>query len=133
MKRLLLAVFLFTMAAVAAFAQTSVIELGRKIKIDDNYSYIFEFAERAKLGPATLRVELLDKDGKKTNDLSITVYSYMPSMKGHHDENRIFSVNKSNQNYLALINFVMRGQYRLEINFFKEGKLYHTGIYDIKI
>ncbi|MDR2400159.1 MAG: hypothetical protein LBD73_00730 [Deferribacteraceae bacterium] len=78
-------------------------------------------------------MQLLNQKGEKVNNFTLTVYSYMVTMKGHHDERKLFSVNKSNQNYLTVINFVMRGQYRLEIDFFDEGKLYHTGIYDIKI
>ncbi|MDR2400158.1 MAG: hypothetical protein LBD73_00725 [Deferribacteraceae bacterium] len=59
MKRLLLFTFMgafFMLGTSAVFAQTSnqpplsqsVIEPGKKIKIDDNYSYVFEFAERPK-------------------------------------------------------------------------------------
>jgi hypothetical protein len=138
MKKLLFlaltASFLLTLGLSPAKAQTeSVIEPGKTIKIDDSYSYIFEFAEKPKLGPATLRVQLLNQKGEKVNNLSIAVYSYMVTMKGHHDERRLFAVNSANQNYLTAITFVMRGQYRLELSFFNDGKLYHTGVYDIKI
>jgi hypothetical protein len=111
----------------------SVIVPGKLVKLNDSYSYNFEFVERPKLGPATLRVQLFDQKGEKTDKLSIAVLSYMVTMKGHHDERRLFAVNKSNGNYLTGITFVMRGEYKLEISFFEDGKLIHTGSIGLKI
>jgi hypothetical protein len=114
-------------------ASESVIVPGKLVKLNDSYSYNFEFVERPKLGPATLRVQLFDQKGEKTDRLSIAVLSYMVTMKGHHDERRLFAVNKSNGNYLTGITFVMRGDYKLEISFFEDGKLIHTGSIGLKI
>jgi len=90
---------------------------GKKCWIGEVNYFIYEFDKTPKMGPAILKVQLFDKDGKQVSDLEITGRSDMPSMKGAHDSGEVaFKLNKKGD-YLLPVNIVMPGGWEVLLTF----------------
>jgi hypothetical protein len=69
------------------------------------------------MGPAILKIQLFDKDGKQVTDLDITGRSDMPSMRGAHDSGEVaFKLNRKGD-YLLPVNIVMPGDWEIQLTF----------------
>ncbi|MDR3290059.1 MAG: FixH family protein [Rickettsiales bacterium] len=102
-------------------------------KINDNYSFIYSFPQKARMGNSVLRIELLNTKNERVNDLEVEASYDMPSMRGHHGGKVSMRVNKTNQLYLDVIPFVMRGQWEIILDF-KDNKVsIYKGIVNINI
>lgn len=92
---------------------------GKKVWIEKEYYFTYEFDKKPQLGTAILKIELYDKNGDRSTALKITGDAGMPSMP-HHDTGDIaFQTNKKGD-YLLPVNVVMPGDWQVKLNFLKE-------------
>lgn len=87
-----------------------------KIRIDDRYSFTFQFSEKPKVGTTILKISVLDQKGEKTNDLNISASYAMPSMKNMGSKSRDFMLSKKGD-YLLPIDATMLGDWEIEVIF----------------
>jgi hypothetical protein len=133
MKKILLTLCLAAVCTVTSFASGAALKEKKQYKIDDNYSFVYQFAKKPKMGTAVLKVSVFDKAGKKVKDLDIFGSYDMPSMRGHHatGPDKI-KTNKKND-YLMPVNFVMPGGWEIVLTFQKDGKSVYDGIILVNI
>lgn len=106
---------------------------GKAYKLNNEYSVKYRWQSKPKLGTKLLIVELRSKDGKLSNALNISLNAYMPSMKGAHDTgHNPFKLNK-NKAYVMPVNFVMPGEWELELKFNQGKSNIYTGYIQLKI
>ncbi len=100
---------------------------GKKCWIGENYYFIYKFDRPPKIGTAILKVQLFDKKGKRSTDLSILGNYSMPSMKGAHDSGeQSFKMNKK-ADYLLPVNIVMPGEWEVKLTFMNGKKIIYLG------
>ncbi len=100
---------------------------GKKYEIGTDYSFMYQFADKPKLGVAILKIKLFNKDGKQDTSLKITGASGMPSMPGHHQSGDVpFKLNKKGD-YLLPVDVVMRGDWEVKVIFSKGDKDVYRG------
>jgi uncharacterized protein YxeA len=135
MKKILFIVTLILMVGLSinTNAKAEIIKENKKTKINDNYSFKYNFIEKVKMGMSTIKIEVFDKKGKFVDDLTILGSYDMPSMRGHHNFPATkIQKNKKNE-YLFPVNFVMRGVWEITLTFQKDDKEIYSGIIDTKI
>jgi hypothetical protein len=90
---------------------------GKKFKLNDDFSFTYEFSQRPQMGTVILIIRVTDKNGDQVLPYKITGRSDMPSMRGAHDSGEIaFRTNKAN-NYLLPVNIVMPGDWEVRVTF----------------
>lgn len=90
---------------------------GKKCRIDDAFSFIYEFTEKPKMGTAILRVRVFDREGNQSTPFSILGRSDMPSMAGAHDSGeQEFKLNQKGD-YLLPVSVVMPGEWEVKLTF----------------
>jgi hypothetical protein len=90
---------------------------GQKVKLNDDYSFSYEFSQRPQMGTVILVVRVHDKTGAQVTPYKITGLSDMPSMRGAHDSGEVeLKTNKVN-NYLLPVNIVMPGEWEVRLTF----------------
>ncbi len=100
---------------------------GKKVKINEDYSFTYEFSQRPQMGTVILVVRVVDSRGNKVVPFKITGRSDMPSMRGAHDSGEVeFKTNKA-LNYLLPVNIVMPGEWEVQLSFSLEGKAAFRG------
>lgn len=127
--RLLFVLFCLAVAPGLSFAQTfePMGGPGKKVQIGNEYSAVYSFDKRPKIGTVILKLELLDKQGRKDPSVQIRGRLDMPSMKGAHGTTeRSFQMNK-NGDYLLPLNLVMRGEWEVALLFVKDKTVIHRG------
>jgi hypothetical protein len=125
--KILLTACLAVFAAVFVCAGTETLKEKKQYKIDDNYSFIYQFAKKPKMGTAVLKISVANKEGKKVKDFDILGNYDMPSMRGHHASGPDkIKTNKKNE-YLMPVDFVMPGGWEIILTFQKDGKDIYTG------
>lgn len=106
---------------------------GKKISINENLYFIYEFSEKPKLGTVILKIHIYDKDGSQLTPFTIKGRSDMPSMRGAHDSGeQEFQVNKYG-NYLLPIHIVMPGEWEVQLNFYEGEKLVFSGSFKFHV
>ena len=124
MKKSMISALLFLFLAWAGtFAQTAepVFEElpgpGNTCRIGETYTFTYEFDKTPKMGMAILKIQLFDRNGKRTTALEITGRSDMPSMSGAHDSGEaLFKLNRKGD-YLLPVNIVMPGEWEVRLVF----------------
>jgi len=124
MKKSMISALLFLFLAWAGtFAQTTepVFEElpgpGKTCRIGETYTFTYEFDKTPKMGMAILKIQLFDRNGKRTTALEITGRSDMPSMSGAHDSGEaLFKLNRKGD-YLLPVNIVMPGEWEVRLVF----------------
>ena len=97
--------------------KTNILKEGKKIKINDDYYFIYTFPEKPKIGTSVLKVSVFNNKKEKVNAFNITAEYDMPSMKGHHASGvQNFMLNK-NTDYLLPIHFAMQGGWAIDLTF----------------
>jgi hypothetical protein len=101
--------------------------------INSQYSFTYQFPEKPKLGTYILKVNLL-KNNEKVKDLTVLVSYSMPSCGMHRNPGKPvqMQINKKND-YLAPINFVMRGVWEVVLTFQQNGKDLYSGKFPVEI
>lgn len=98
---------------------TELTKPGKKIPLDENHYFIYEFSEKPKIGFVVLKIQVFDGENKKITPVEITGQYDMPSMSGAHDSGQqAFKLNKKND-YLLPINVVMPGEWEIKLIFSK--------------
>jgi hypothetical protein len=101
--------------------------------ISNDYYVKYTWQKKPKIGTDLLFVEVYGKDKKKVKDLSITADAYMPSMRGAHDTgDKPLKLNK-NDKYVIDVNFMMAGEWGIDLKFAKNGKVFAVGLVKAKI
>lgn len=99
---------------------------GKRIKIDESITFVYEFTEKPRLGTAILKIQVFDKE-EKTNIFKIIGRTDMPSMAGAHESgDQEFKLNKKDD-YLLPITIVMPGEWEVKLTFLKDGELFFRG------
>jgi hypothetical protein len=106
---------------------------GQKVWIGQEYYFIYSFDKKPQMGTVILKIQLFDKDGKRSTSLSITGDCGMPSMGSAHDSgSQPFKLNKKGD-YLLPLNIVMPGEWEVKLNFLKEKKVIYYGSLKFKV
>jgi len=88
---------------------------GKKCRIDDDFHFTYEFAEKPKMGTAILRVRVIDREGNQSTAFSVLGRSDMPSMAGAHDSGeQEFKLNRRGD-YLLPVSIVMPGEWEVKL------------------
>ena len=125
------AVFVFIISI--ALSADITLKEGKTNVINSEYSFIYQFPEKPKLGTYILKVNLL-KNNEKVKDLTILVSYSMPECGMHRNPGKpvAMQLNKKND-YLTPINFVMRGTWEIVLTFQKNGKNLYSGTFSVEI
>lgn len=93
----------------------------------------YQWQSKPKIGPNVLLVTVYAKGKVVDNQLAVTANTYMPSMRGAHDTgHQPLQINKKKV-YAIPVNFVMGGDWEVELKFSQDGKPVYTGYIDLKI
>jgi hypothetical protein len=113
-KRLVLGLLFLVLAAMLPAEEeefTLLPGFGKKCRIGEDYTFVYDFDKTPKMGTSILRIKLLDGEGRKATDLEIIGQSDMPAMRGAHASGDVpFKLNKKGV-YLLPVNIVMPGEF----------------------
>ncbi|MBW6513252.1 MAG: FixH family protein [Candidatus Syntrophosphaera sp.] len=99
----------------------------------DNKSVTYKWDKSPKIGTHILYVTVRDKKNRPSDDFTITANAYMPSMRGAHDTGpKAMRMNKQKQ-YAIPVNFMMLGDWEIELQFSKDGKVRNTALVKLEI
>lgn len=122
-------------AAITAQSQ-QVVKLGgagKENALNEKCSFTYNFDKKPKLGTSIIKVVVTDAQKTIVKDYEVTANAYMPTMRGAHDTGEVkMKANKKNE-LLLPINFIMGGEWEIELKFWKNGKVIYTGIVPVKI
>ncbi|HPT71079.1 MAG TPA: FixH family protein [Candidatus Cloacimonadota bacterium] len=106
---------------------------GKKVALDKNTYFTYEFTKKPKMGANTLKVNIMDKQKKAVKSYQVFVSYDMPSMKGMHAVNdQPMQINKAG-NYLLPLNFVMPGIWQVDLKFMQGKSVISKGSFTLKI
>lgn len=101
--------------------------------IDENHYFTYSFDKKPKMGVAILKVKVYDKAKKPNQSFEVFADADMPSMKGAHSTGDVkLKANKKGE-LLVPINFVMPGEWLVELKFNKGGNQVFCGCFNVKI
>ena len=90
---------------------------GKKCRIDDEFTFTYEFTEKPRMGTAILRIRVFSHDGSQSTAFAVLGRYDMPSMAGAHDSGeQEFKLNKKGD-YLLPVNIVMPGEWEVRLTF----------------
>jgi len=93
---------------------------GKKCRIDDEFSFTYEFTEKPKMGTAILRIRVFGRDESQVTPFAVLGRYDMLSMAGAHDSGeQEFKLNKKGD-YLLPVNIAMPGDWEVKL-IFKRG------------
>ena len=100
----------------------------KKVIINKDHYFTYEFAKKPSMGTVVLRVRVFDNNGKQITPYAVFGDYGMPSMRGHHDSGKQqFKLNKRGD-YLLPVNIVMPGDWDVTITIEKDGKAIFKGV-----
>jgi len=106
---------------------------GQKVWIGQEYYFIYSFDKKPQMGTVILKIQLFDKNGKRSTSLSITGDCGMPSMGSAHDSgSQPFKLNKKGD-YLLPLNIVMPGEWEVKLHFSQDQKVIYYGNLKFKV
>ncbi len=113
---------------------SQVLKEGRKHSINNDYYLVYSWQKKPKIGMAVLMVDIFrSKDNKRSDDFKVTANAYMPSMRGSHDTgDRQMKLNK-NKRHLIDVNFMMLGDWEIELKVAKNSRELFKGLVQTKI
>lgn len=90
---------------------------GKKCRIDDEFTFTYEFTEKPRMGTAILRIRVFGRDESQSTAFVILGRYDMPSMAGAHDSGeQEFKLNKKGD-YLLPVNIAMPGGWEVKLTF----------------
>lgn len=115
-------------------SKSIVLKEGKKQDIGNDYYLMYSWQKKPKIGMAVLYVDVFrKKDNKRSDDFSVTANAYMPSMKGSHDTgDRPMKISK-NKRHVIDVNFMMLGDWEIEVKVAKNSKTLFSGLVQTKI
>jgi hypothetical protein len=121
----------------AAAPELKVLPAGKKIKINERYSFQYEFPQKPRLGTAVLKIALYDTQSELSAQRSsslIILGSYdMPSMRGHHASPPLPIKTNRLGDYLFPVDLVMRGEWEIVLSFQEDGQEIYSGAVLLKV
>jgi hypothetical protein len=105
---------------------------GQKAWIGQEYYFIYSFDKKPQMGTVILKIQLFDKNAKRSTSLSITGDCGMPSMHAHDTGSQPFQLNKKGD-YLLPLNLVMPGEWEVKLSFLKDNKGIYYGSLKFKV
>jgi len=116
-----------------AAAFPTMLGLGKKVPLIDDYYFVYNFDKRPKLGTLIIKVEIFTKEGKKDASFELKADAGMPSMKGAHETgDQPFTLSRKGD-YLLPINIVMPGDWEIRLTFSKDGKVIFRGSHQFNV
>lgn len=111
-----------------------VLKENKRQDINSDYYLMYSWQKKPKMGMAVLFVDVFrKKDNKRADDVTVTTNAFMPSMRGSHDSGeRLMKLNKK-KSHVIDVNFMMPGEWEIEVNISKNSKQLFTGLVQAKI
>ncbi len=111
-----------------------VLRAEKRHDINSEYYLVYSWQKKPKIGMAVLFVDIYrKKDSKRSDDFTVTANAYMPSMRGSHDTgDRVMKLNKK-KSHVIDVNFMMLGDWEIELKVSKNSKHMFTGLIQTKI
>jgi len=106
---------------------------GKKVPIGNDYTFVYGFDKKPKMGTVIVKVEVFGKSGAKDSLLEVKADAGMPSMRGAHDTGERSLKLSKNGDYLIPIDIVMPGDWELRLTFLKDGKVIFRGSYQFDV
>jgi len=114
-------------------AYTELPGFGKKCRIDDEFYFTYEFAEKPRMGTAILRVRVFGRDEIQSTAFSILGRYDMPSMAGAHDSGeQEFKPNKKGD-FLLPVNIVMPGEWEVKLTFKRGDSVVFRGAFGFDV
>lgn len=96
----------------------------KKNWLGPDYYFYYQFNQRPTIGTNILKIQIFDKKDKKVNSFKLKGLVEMPAMGSAHNSGwQAFFVNKKND-YLLPIDLVMRGEWDINVVFYKGNSKY---------
>jgi len=111
----------------------SMLAPGKKVKIGNDYYFIYSFDKKPKMGTVIMKVEIYTSEGKKNTSFEVKGDASMPSMRGAHDTGDIPFKLSQKRDYLLPINIVMPGDWEIRLTFVKDRKVIFRGSYRFNV
>ncbi len=106
---------------------------GKTIKLTDGNEFAWQFADKVKLGPNVLKVTIKDLNKLDTKNYVIKATLDMPSMKGAHSSGSKELVLNKKGDFVAPMDFVMRGDWEVCIEIFYKDQPLLNGKYTLSL
>jgi len=108
-------------------SQNNIFNENKEIVINKNYSFIFKFITKPKIGEVIVKVEIFDTQGNKVNNLRVLGGYDMPSMRGHHASGeQLFMLNQKGS-YLLPVHIAMSGNWEVVISITEDNNEIYQG------
>jgi hypothetical protein len=102
---------------------------GKKCRIDDVFTFTYEFAEKPRMGTAILRIRVFGPDETRSTAFTVIGQYDMPSMAGAHASGeQEFKLNKKGD-YLLPVNIAMPGGWEVKLTFKRGETVVFRGIF----
>jgi hypothetical protein len=102
---------------------------GKKCRIDDEFSFTYEFTEKPRMGTAILRIRVFDRDETQSTAFAVLGRYDMSSMAGAHDSGeQEFKLNKKGD-YLLPVNIAMPGDWEVKLTFKRGDTVVLRGVF----
>ncbi|MBR1649428.1 MAG: FixH family protein [Alphaproteobacteria bacterium] len=111
-------------------AKAESIKAGKKITINENTSFEYNFVEHPKVGDVIMKVIVSDE-----NERNVQVFAEydMPSMRGHHASGKVeFKRNRAGD-YVLPIHFAMPGDWEIVLTFEENNEELYQGKVELEI
>ncbi|MDR2429036.1 MAG: hypothetical protein LBD62_04445 [Candidatus Margulisbacteria bacterium] len=120
-----------------AAAEPNILPANKNIKINDRYSFQYEFPKKPRLGTAVLKILVYDTQSQlseqRSSNLTILGSYDMPSMRGHHaSPPQPIKTNRLGD-YLFPVDLVMRGEWEIVLSFQENGQEIYSGVVLLKV
>jgi hypothetical protein len=102
---------------------------GKKCRLDDEFTFTYEFTEKPRMGTAILRIRVFGRDGSQSTAFTVLGEYDMPSMAGAHASGeQEFKLNKKGD-YLLPVNIAMPGGWEVKLTFKRGETVVFRGIF----
>lgn len=101
--------------------------------VNDQYSFIYQFDQRPKMGTRILKIKLTHAPSAKDTSFQITGQSDMPSMHGAHDSGEILFKRNKKGEYLLPVTFVMPGKWEIKLRFKQNGQIINRSRIEVDV
>ncbi|MBQ8676889.1 MAG: FixH family protein [Alphaproteobacteria bacterium] len=129
MKKIFYAL-LISLLFLTSNAKAESIKAGKKITINENTSFEYNFAEHPKVGDVIMKIIVSDE-----NERNIQIFAEydMPSMRGHHASGKVeFKRNRAGD-YVLPIHFAMPGDWEIVLTFEENNEELYQGKVELEI
>jgi hypothetical protein len=102
---------------------------GKTCRIDEEFTFTYEFTEKPRMGTAILRIRVFGPDETQSTAFTVLGRYDMPSMAGAHDSGeQEFKLNKKGD-YLLPVNIAMPGAWEVKLTFMRGDTAVFRGVF----